>query len=109
MKVRKSLSSSAVETNSRGTIDVYIRYPAQHTMSLDAAKERRQFYNNMSDEVIFCFYDILKRSHCNFYCLCFSSQGLMKLLSDRDSEIDDLKEYVNGLLIHVLENCPERL
>ena len=33
----------------------------------------------------------------------------MKLLSDRDSEIDDLKEYVNGLLIHVLENCPERL
>ena len=53
MKVRKSLSSSAVETKSRGTIDVYIKYPAQHTMSLDAAKERRQRYNSMSDEVSF--------------------------------------------------------
>lgn len=51
MKIRKSLSSTAIETKSRGTIDVYIKYPARYTLSLDAARERRQRYNSMSDEV----------------------------------------------------------
>jgi hypothetical protein len=33
-------------------------------------------------------------------------QGLIGLLEDRDNEISDLKDYIDSLLLKVIDTCP---
>ena len=38
--------------------------------------------------------------------ILFLFQGLISLLEDRDNEISDLKDYIDSLLLRVIDTCP---
>jgi hypothetical protein len=54
----------------------------------------------------FFFFHSIKKL---FLIVWFLSQELMGLLEERDSEILDLKAYLDSLLSEVIANCPNIL